>query len=368
MKKVILSLAMLASVATFAQKEELKTLKKIYSKSSISEKDLVEYKNASDALSKVATEKSDIVYANFYKTMYPTVVLASKGDKATMQDGMALYNPNFVQEYGKVIQETLAFEKESGKKLYTDDLIQEKAAFAQQLSGLAYNLNSASKFKEASGMFYLLYMFDPKNNGSSLENAAILATQAEDYKLAEKLYEEFADSDYMNNGVIYYAINKASGTEETLANRDERVKMIAMGTHEKPRDEKVILKKPQTLKTLASIVAHNGNLEKAKEIYNKALELSPNDTELLDGAFRLYFNSGYDKLKDDQKLVDELNANLNNKTKYDELMLKRKEMFKNALPDFEKAYQLKKNDENTKQLLKMSYEMLDMKDKAALIK
>ena len=40
MKKLVLSATLLLSVATFAQKDELKTLKKIYAKETISEKDL----------------------------------------------------------------------------------------------------------------------------------------------------------------------------------------------------------------------------------------------------------------------------------------------------------------------------------------
>ena len=56
MKKLVLSATLLLSVATFAQKEELKTLKKIYSKESISDKDLIAYKAASDALETSATE------------------------------------------------------------------------------------------------------------------------------------------------------------------------------------------------------------------------------------------------------------------------------------------------------------------------
>ena len=75
--------------------------------------------------------------------------------------------------------------------------------------------------------------------------------------------------------------------------------------------------------------------QESKQAYKKALELNPNDVELVDGAFRLYFNSGYDKLKDDQKLVDEINANLANKAKYDELMAKRKSNFSTAMPSFE---------------------------------
>ena len=107
MKKLVLSATLLLSVATFAQKDELKVLKKIYAKETISEKDLAEYKTASDALQSLATEESDKVYAKFYNVMYPTVVLASKGAKATMEDQMSLYKPDFIKSYGEVINETI---------------------------------------------------------------------------------------------------------------------------------------------------------------------------------------------------------------------------------------------------------------------
>ena len=140
MKKIVLSAALFLSVATFAQKDELKTLKKIYSKNTISEKDLQEYKTTSDALESLASEEADKVYAKFYKIMYPTVVLASKGEKATLQDQMKLYNPEFIKEYGAIINETIDFEKKSGKKIYSDELVQEKAEFKKGISALAMNL------------------------------------------------------------------------------------------------------------------------------------------------------------------------------------------------------------------------------------
>ncbi|BCY29181.1 hypothetical protein [Flavobacterium okayamense] len=368
MKKILLVLALAISTLTFAQKDELKTLKKIYSKNTISEKDLIEYKAASDALSSIAKEESDVVYAKFYKTMYPTVVLASKGDKATIQDQLQMYNPEFVIEYGNVIRETKDFEIKSGKKIYYDDLIQEEQMFKASLQSFANNAYNASKFKEASSLFYMLYLFDKENEGQQLDNASVSAVQAQDYKLAEKMYDEYKNSDYLNKGIIYYAKNKANDNEETFPNRDARVKAIAMGTHEKPRDEKVSLKKPEVYKMLALVSSHNGNMNKAKKNIEEALALNPNDADLKKEAFRIYFNEGYDMLKDDQKLVDEINANRDNKAKFDELMAERKEIFKKALPNFEKAYSINSADENTKALLKMSYEMLGMNDKASTIK
>src|SRR5690606_3184957 len=129
---------------------------------------------------------------------------------------------------------------------------------------------------------------------------------SEDYKLAEKIYDEYKNSDYLNNGIIYYAMNKATDKEDTFPNRDARVKAIAMKTHEKPRDEKVSLKKPEVYKMVALIASQNGNLEKAKKNIDEALALSPDDADLKAEGLRIYFNEGYELLKDDQKLVDEI--------------------------------------------------------------
>lgn len=367
MKKLVLSATLLLSVATFAQKDELKTLKKIYAKETISEKDLQEYKTASDALQTLATEESDKVYAKFYKTMYPTVVLASKGAKATVQDQMNLYKPEFIKEYGEVIDETLEFEKKSGKKIYTDELIQEKTEFKQGLSAIAMNLNNTSKFKEASALFYSLYLFDPKQEGKSLKNACILAVQAEDFKLAQKLYEEYVVSDYLNNGTTFYAINKANGNEEEFNTRADRTHYITLGSHEKPKDVKNSTKKPDVLKLLALIYSQNSELEKAKTAYAEARKLAPNDEELKQGEFQIYYNSGYAKLADEQKIVDEINNSRSDKKKYDEFMQKRKDMFAKALPDFEKAYSINPTDVNTKNILKTAYEITGQPEKAKAI-
>jgi len=367
MKKLVLSATLLLSVATFAQKDELKTLKKIYAKETISEKDLETYKSTSDALQTLATEEADKVYAKFYKVMYPTVVLASKGDKATIQDQMKLYNPEFIKEYGAVIDETIEFEKKSGKKVYTDELILEKADFKQGINTLALSLNSASKFKEASAAFYSLYTFDPKNEGKSLQNAAILAVQANDYKLGQKLYEELNNSDYLKNGVIYTAINKASGSEEEFNSKEERSKYISLGTHEKPKDTKVSANKSEVLRILSILYTQNGELAKAKETYAEARKLLPNDEELKTGEFNLYFNEGYAGLKEEDRLVAEINASTSDIKKYNKLMDERKAMFQKTIPSFEKAYSINPTDANTKSILKMAYEITGQVEKAKTI-
>lgn len=368
MKKLVLSAALLLSVATFAQKEELKTLKKIYAKETISVKDLEAYKTASDALNTLAAEESDKVYAKFYMVMYPTIELASKGDKATMQDQMKLYNPEFIKQYGAVINETIDFETKSGKNIYSEELIQEKAEFKKGLSALAMNFNNTSKFKEASALFYSLYTFDPKEEGKSLKNASILAVQSEDYKLAQKMYEEYASSDYLNNGFTYYAISIANGKEEEFNSKTERSQFIKLGSHEKPRDVKNATKKFEILKLLALIYSQNNELEKAKLTYTEARKLAPNDEELKKGEFQIYYNAGYALLADEENIVNAINSSRDNAKKYDELVKKRKDMFAKALPDFEKAYSIDSTNESLKSILKMTYDIIGQPEKAKTIK
>lgn len=368
MKKLVLSATLLLSVATFAQKDELKTLKKIYSKNAITEKDLENYKLASDALQTLASEESDKVYAKFYKVMYPTVVLASKGSKATMQDQMSLFTQDFIKSYGEIINEVIAFEKKSGKKIYTDELVEEKTEIKNTISTLATNLNNSKKYKEASDLFYVLYVFDPETEGRSLFSSAQLAINAQDYLLAEKLYEEFYKSDYFNKGMNYYAINKASGVEENMGSKEMRSRFIQMGLYEKPRDEKVSKLKPEVLRTLAVLYSqNNSDLNKLKNIISEARQLNPDDKDLLTIETNYHFLQGYEFVKEDYKLVDEINNSLSNKKKYDELTAKRKDSFVKALPYLEKAYSINPNDTNTKTVLKMTYEVLGQPEKAKAI-
>jgi len=364
MKKLILSATLLLSVAAFAQKDELKVLKKIYAKDAISEKDLEAYKAANDALQSLATEESDKVYAKFYNVMYPTVVLASKGAKATPQEQFSLYNLNFIKEYAAVIDETMAFERKSGKKIYTDDLLEEKREFKQTLSTLAMSFNTAKKYKEAASLFYALYTFDKANEGKSLQNAAILSVQGEDYKVAVNYYEELVASDYVTNGIVYFAFNKATGAEEEIASKEDRDRFISLSLYEKPRETKVSDNKPEFLRILALLYRQNNDFENAKATFAKARVLAPNDEELKKGEFELYYNLGYAGLSEEEKLVAEINASRADKKKFDALMAKRKEMFMNIIPNFEKAFALDPTHASTKSILKMAYEVTGQAEKA----
>ncbi|MEQ3691958.1 MAG: tetratricopeptide repeat protein [Flavobacterium sp.] len=376
MRKIILGVALMLSVATFAQKDELRTLKKFQNNQyQPSENELEKFNNALNYLESNLdllddNEKLDFYISKLRQPVYEYLLLYKKNpnDKFAIEAALKKFEDiKFLEVYGKTGIEARNLAKKLGKHEQSKGIDESINLLKNQLSESAFKLNQEKKYKEASSVFYSLYKLD-NEDGSNLENAAILAVQAEDYKLAEKMYEEYKDSDYLNNGAVFYAMNKATDVEDVFTNRESRVKAIAIKTHEKPRDEKVSVKKPEVYKMLAIVTLQNGNIEKAKPLFTEAIKLNPNDQDLLTREFSLYFNEGYEYLKEDDKLVTEINANANNKSKYDELIAKRNAMFRRALPSFEKAYEINSNDSNTKILLKTCYEILGMKDKAATIK
>lgn len=155
------------------------------------------------------------------------------------------------------------------------------------------------------------------------------------------------------------------------------------------------MKEAELAKNIAALSFFNKNYEQAKKDFVEAIALNPDDTQMqIDNASiyyinndiatyqklteailakdpnnaQLQYNVGFLLLNDDAKIVEEINANLKDRKKYDELNNKRKAMFMKALPYFEKAYQLDINNADTKKTLKLCYETLNMKDKAAMIK
>lgn len=390
MKKVTLIFAFFLSLVSFAQKDELKTLKKIYDKDQPSKEDIEKYKSAVKSLESIATSEEDKISTIFYDGMLPFLEIAVLGEKVTPKDQMRILSPEVLGKFTKAINTTLEFEKKSGKKNYTSDINETLDWFSPMLEEAAFQLNTAKQYKLSSSAFYNLYQLD-KTAGANLLNAAILSTQAEDFKTALKLYEEYNDSDYLKNGYVFYAFNELTGKEETFTSRSARRIKLDLKSHTKPRDEKVG-GKDNILANIAVLKAKLGDVDGAKKAYKESKEINPDNIELLINEANLYYSTndtetfktliaeiinkdpsnsslyytlGYTILKEDIELVENINKNLDNNKVYNELAEKRKKLYRSALPYFEKSLELKPDDQNTKQILKVTYEILGETDKAS---
>jgi len=122
-KDIIIAGTLLVSVGSFAQKEELKALKKLYGKEELKGNDLTEYKALVTKVIPLATEEGDKIYANFYQCMIPVLEsLALDKTMTPLQIQMALakvVSPKSISELATGLNATLDYEKNQEIKRFT---------------------------------------------------------------------------------------------------------------------------------------------------------------------------------------------------------------------------------------------------------
>lgn len=91
---------------------------------------------------------------------------------------------------------------------------------------------------------------------------------------------------------------------------------------------------------------------KAEEAFKKALEINPEAVESLSGLGRIYYNQAVNK-------QGEANM-INDSKKYQEELAVAKDLFKKALPYYQKAHELKPDDNDSKIALRGIYYNLNM--------
>jgi tetratricopeptide (TPR) repeat protein len=422
-KHIVWASALLVSVSSFAQKDELKALKKIYARDVPSADDIAEYRANLTKLETLATEEGDKVYTTFYKCMFPIVQIASYGPAVTPVQIAAAYSPKSITDLASGLNATLEYEKKTGKKIYTDDINETIMSFKPDVINVAIALGNAKKFKEAGDVLYAVYQLDKKDT-DKLFYAASYAVNGSDYDKALIYYNELKAINYTGEGTVYWAVNKATQKEETFPSASERTILIKSGTHEKPRDEKLESKKGEIYKNIALILVQQGKIEEAKmavqdarkaspedntlilteldlylrlkdyttytKLVNEALEKNPTNIDLifnlgvisaeggkLDEAEKYYrraleidpnyFNANLNlaelKLRGDEKWVNEINklgtSEKDNK-RYEVLKGEREKNFKAILPYLEKAVQIQPDNDAAKKTLLSVYNALEM--------
>lgn len=294
-KHIVLASAVLVSVSSFAQKDELKSLKKIYAKDEIKGNDLAEYKALVMKVEPLATEEGDKIYASFYKAMIP-VLDANAVDKTMtpQQIQMALTKlatPKAIADLATGLNATLEYEKKTGKKVYTDDINETISSFKPQLIDFAIELGKANKSREAADIIYSVYTLDKKDI-DLLFYAASYNVNALDYDKALIQYDELKKLNYSGEGFLYYAFNNTIKIEENFgANKKLRDVAVASGSHSKPREEKIPSKRGEIYKNIALILKEKGRVSEALTAVQDARKENPNDESLLMAEAELYLGT-----------------------------------------------------------------------------
>lgn len=334
--------------------------------------------------------------------------------------------PKTISELSKVLNVTLDYEKKVGKKIQTDDINETITAFKPTLLNYAIYLGNEKKQKEAAEVLYAIYQLDKKDT-DNLYYAANYAVNSQDYENSLKYYRELKSINYSGEKTLYIAKNKVTGQEDNYSKKEDRDNLVKLGTHINPREEKEPSKKAEITKNIALILAEQGkndeaiaalneaktvlpddvglytaeadlyfkmnNMTKYKEAISKAIEKSPSDPvlyynlgvtsynakqiedakkyyrkaiELQSDYFDAYNNLAIAILEPDEALVKGMNKLGNSAAdlkQYEVLKKQREKLFKEVMPLYEKALELKPDDTDMKSNLKSVYSFLELNDK-----
>mgnify|MGYP000645406432 CR=1 FL=1 len=416
-KYVLLASALLISVATFAQKDQIKAAEKA-----------LKAGNAQEAITILqGAEAASAAAPDAEKAQFQFV-------KANAHLALATKNENTDDNLlaaAKAYQEVLSIEKTSGKAKFSAQASTSIIDVKYKLINAAIADSKAEKHAAGAKKLYDAYLLDKKDT-INLYYAASTYVNAKEYETAYNAYDELKKLNYSGKGTNFYAVNKINGEEQFFPTAKERDQMVKLGTHEKPRTEDIPSKRGEIYKNIALINVNKGKNEDAIQAYSDARKVNPNDNSLLlneanlyltlkdfdmytklvnealakdpnnaemlynlgvisdtanklDAAegyykkaieidpkyFNAYLNLAELKMRSDQKFVDEINklgTSDKDLKRYEVVKADRNKNFLIILPILEKAVELDPTNDPAKKTLLSVYKALEMSDKVKELK
>jgi tetratricopeptide (TPR) repeat protein len=416
-KYVLLASALLISVATFAQKDQIKAAEKALKAGNAQE--AITILQGAEAASAAAPDAEKAQF-HFVKAN-AHLALATKNEDTDANLSAA----------AKAYQEVLSIEKTSGKAKFSAQASTSIIDVKYKLINSAIADSKADKHATGAKKLYDAYLLDKKDT-INLYYAASTYVNAKEYETAYNAYDELKKLNYSGKGTNFYAVNKINAEEQIFSTAKERDQMVKLGTHEKPRNEELPSKRGEIYKNMALILVQNGKVAEAKKaiaearvanpedktlilteanlyldtkdfdtykkLITEVLAQSPNDADLVFNLgvisynaknlaeaetyykraieikpdyVNAYLNLAILKLDADKKLFEEIqklgNSEKDNK-RYEVLKKQREVVFTSALPYLEKASELDGTNEEVKGTLLSVYRALEMTEKAKALK
>ena len=393
MKRLLLTVALCvaASSASFAQKKAVKEAQ------GIAKGDKADFTEAR-ALIKGALENPETkddaqawYVAGFIEDQQFSAertkqILGQQPNEPVMYEALGAILPYFKKAYEL---DQLPNEKGKIKPKYTKDIKSILSAdHVYYFNGGAYYFDQKD-YKKAYDFFnqYLeiseLPMFEGTQTAEKDSTfmtvqfyAAVAATQLQDSPIAIKALERAKSSDFRLNDVYQYlsyeykqagdSVNYVKTLEEGYAKfpNEEFFLMSLIDAYiQSSQNEKAIsylntaiAQKPSDsqLYHALGIVYETGikDYAKAEETFKKALEVNPESVESMSALGRIYYNQAVNK-------QGEANM-INDSKKYQEELTIAKDLFKQALPYFQKAHEMKPSESEYMVALRGIYYNLNM--------
>jgi tetratricopeptide (TPR) repeat protein len=423
-KSIFLVAAFVLSMSIFAQKDEIKVAETALKENRYSE--AITALKAGEPLLANAKEK---LKAHYYlvlgKAYYANGTNPGNFSVAAQALNKVLEiekngTKTYTDEAGKILNALIQTVGEQASKDYADG-----AGFSKDES--THGL-SVEKFLQSAKGFEQVYNLSVRDT-AFLQNAAYIYYFAEDYNQSIASYQKLLNMGYTGAETIYSATSALNDQEMFFNSKkemDDKVRLkVAINPVVKAKEPQTIEMKKMIVKNYIALKQNDKALEaiteakqsapndygllvdeanvyyamgdnkKFKEKLEEAVQINPTDYILhynigvmksdlkdLDGAIDsynkaialkpdyadAYNNIGAAMLSKAEPIVEEMNQNLNNFAKYDELQAKQMDVYKEALPFFEKAYELNNSNINVVQALVGIYEQLGMYDKSKELK
>lgn len=373
MKRLLLTVALcVAASASFAQKKAVKEAQSIAKGST---PDFTEARSLIKGALENPETKDDaqawyvagVIEDQQFSAERTKQILGQQPNEPVMYDALIAILPYFKKAYELDQQPN---QKGKIKPKYTKDIKSILSAdHVYYFNGGAYYFDQKD-YKKAYDFFnqYLeitdLPMFEGTQTAEKDSTymtvqfyAAVAATQMGDSPTAIKVLERAKDTDFRQNDVYQFLANEYLTMKDTVSYE----KTMEEGLAKFPDEDFFLLglidtyvrsgKNEKAIESLNKAISKDQNnpqfhyvmgmvyetglkdYAKSEEFFKKALELNPEYLEALSGLGRVYYNQGVNK-------QGEANM-INDSKKYQEELAVAKDLFKQALPYFQKAHELK---------------------------
>lgn len=416
-KQLIILSAFFISMTVFAQNDELKNAEKALKANDFAT--AMSAVNQAEGLIANADQKTKAKFyylkgLALYQNGNPNADIQKVGDafNELINYENQSNKPKYSAEIGALLNKMIIAVADNASKNYSK----------------AIETKEDADYLKAAKEFQQVYALSPRDT-SYLDNSALVYYFAKDYDNSIKLYEELLAINYTGITTVFVATNKETKEDVVFGDKKSMDLQVKLGLAENPREEKKDSRREMIFKNLAQNYSDKGNNEKAMEIIAKGRTEFPSSYSLLIDEANLYYKAGDNaKFKErleeairlnpteptlyynvgvmnmDQKnideaiknfekaielkpdyadaynnigaaiiekaapIIDQMNKSLADFKKYDKLQVQQFEIYKQALPYYEKAYGFNPKSINIVQTLMGLYENLEMTDKLDKIK
>lgn len=414
-KYIILSASLLFALNAFAQKDEIRAIKKILEKSNAKEEDYKQAKILIDQTTPYIGNATATEQAEFY--FY-------KGSFELRQAEVA-GNPELFAAAVQSLNKVKAVEADAKKKTFTQRIDVELLPTISKISQKAMDYSKNKKYREATAIFKSLY--DLNKDPLMLYYAASTSLSVPDYNTALEYYQELLNMNFTGEFEYYTALNKKENVREVFSTKALMDEAVKLGAYTDPKKEFEPSKRPEILKNMVLIYLNVNQKARAQKLLEDARKENPDDLQLLmvEANFHLqnddkakfesvmneaiqkdptnpelYYNLGvtsseagnidmakqyYEKalqldpnhvnaninfgallVQGDQAIIDKMNAlgfSREDQKKYEQYKSEREQLLKSAIPYFEKALSVEPDNQYAIANLVGIYGALEMTDK-----